>query len=820
MADNVGYTPGTGATVAADEIAGVLHQRVKIGIGTDGVAVDVSSSNPMPVSGTVTANTGLSQPLTDAQLRASSVSVSGPLTDTQLRALAVPVSGTVTANTGLSQPLTDAQLRAAAVPINGTVTANTGLSQPLTDAQLRASSVPVSGPLTDAELRATAVPISGTVTANTGLSQPLTDAQLRASAVAVSGTFFQATQPVSGTFFQATQPVSAAALPLPSGAATETTLVAVEVDTSAIATSASAINGKLAALATRVLDNEASGTPVRAIGQEIWNVSFSEVGASVISNQLVTPQIGTGVSYNQAFGSLNIVAGTSTNAEFFTRSVTSWRGAMRLKFSIIASQRIVNNNLAVMLADLIGEGLTVTINSATSITVAQSGHAFTSTSVGQFVHVGKIVGAAGVPGRYAIASVVAGTSYTLTVAGWPASGSCTATIFGHSYVRNLVTGTTATAINVDAQRRGWATGDTAATINTTASPGTIITCELTGREVFWADQLRATTTTPAVVVRANRVENIPDDNLDLYLFVWSFNGTTAPASSTTWTISFLSIEKFANMPVYIQGNRANGAMNPLPVSQSGTVTVTGTVTGTVTSNIGTGTLAAVTSSNLGIPSIIADAASAALATTTTAGPFTPTFGSCYSVNIPVTAISGTPTLDVAIEESDDSGTNWFKVYDFPRITATGMYRSPVMRLIGNRVRYVQTVGGGSPSVTRSINRLQSSTNNEAVRQLIDRSVVLTTPNSVTPSLDTRDCGNRAQLVINVGAITTTPPAIQLEGSDDNGASWYNIGSPLTAVASSTVQLTVTDINAALMRGRVSTTGVGVTAGYVMIKAHD
>jgi hypothetical protein len=50
MADNVGYTPGTGATVAADEISGVLHQRVKIGVGTDGVAVDVSEGNPMPVA--------------------------------------------------------------------------------------------------------------------------------------------------------------------------------------------------------------------------------------------------------------------------------------------------------------------------------------------------------------------------------------------------------------------------------------------------------------------------------------------------------------------------------------------------------------------------------------------------------------------------------------------------------------------------------------------------------------------------------------------------------------------------------------------------
>jgi hypothetical protein len=50
MADNIGYTPGTGATVAADEIGGVLHQRVKIGVGADGTAVDVSEANPMPMA--------------------------------------------------------------------------------------------------------------------------------------------------------------------------------------------------------------------------------------------------------------------------------------------------------------------------------------------------------------------------------------------------------------------------------------------------------------------------------------------------------------------------------------------------------------------------------------------------------------------------------------------------------------------------------------------------------------------------------------------------------------------------------------------------
>lgn len=50
MADNVGYTPGSGATVAADDIGGVLYQRVKPVTGDDGTATDVSATNPMPVA--------------------------------------------------------------------------------------------------------------------------------------------------------------------------------------------------------------------------------------------------------------------------------------------------------------------------------------------------------------------------------------------------------------------------------------------------------------------------------------------------------------------------------------------------------------------------------------------------------------------------------------------------------------------------------------------------------------------------------------------------------------------------------------------------
>lgn len=51
MADNVAITAGSGTTIAADDIGGVKHQRVKISIGADGTAADwpVGSGNQSAV---------------------------------------------------------------------------------------------------------------------------------------------------------------------------------------------------------------------------------------------------------------------------------------------------------------------------------------------------------------------------------------------------------------------------------------------------------------------------------------------------------------------------------------------------------------------------------------------------------------------------------------------------------------------------------------------------------------------------------------------------------------------------------------------------
>lgn len=72
MADDIKVVPSAEAgdpAVATDEVGGRHYQWVKPAFGGDGVATPVDETNRLPVA------TGLSQPLTDAQLRASSVPV-------------------------------------------------------------------------------------------------------------------------------------------------------------------------------------------------------------------------------------------------------------------------------------------------------------------------------------------------------------------------------------------------------------------------------------------------------------------------------------------------------------------------------------------------------------------------------------------------------------------------------------------------------------------------------------------------------------------------------------------------------------------------
>lgn len=155
MADGVAITPGTGTTIATDEVGGLHYQRVKLTFGVDGAASDVSGANPLPVSGTFFPTT---QPVSLAALPAlpTGGNVIGAVT--QSGAWSVTGSGNFA-------------ITAAALPLP------TGAATETTLAALN-----------------TKVPAQGQAAMAASLPVAIASNQ---SALAVSGTFWQATQPVS-----------------------------------------------------------------------------------------------------------------------------------------------------------------------------------------------------------------------------------------------------------------------------------------------------------------------------------------------------------------------------------------------------------------------------------------------------------------------------------------------------------------------------------------------------------------------------------------------------------------------------------------------
>lgn len=85
-ADNVAITPGSGDTIAADDIGGAKHQRVKMEFGADGTATEVSAANSLPVI------------VSSIQVGGANISASNPIPVQSTGT--TTVAGTVTANAG------------------------------------------------------------------------------------------------------------------------------------------------------------------------------------------------------------------------------------------------------------------------------------------------------------------------------------------------------------------------------------------------------------------------------------------------------------------------------------------------------------------------------------------------------------------------------------------------------------------------------------------------------------------------------------------------------------------------------------------------
>lgn len=600
---SINLMSGAATVLGVQEISGMLPVPVPLAVNTP---VNLTRSGTKSISGvTIDCSMGgeieVMMSRGDNTFGFSPASSSGGafegLTNAQLRATPVSISGTVTANTGLVQPLTNSELRAAPVPISGNVTADTGLTQPLTDAQLRATAVPIEIAKTSfyfSALNGSTAQLgaygSGTDTFTGAVEEIVNQQSYSILLYSDQNGILTINQFIDngGAFncMQLTFPIMAGQRFARSGVANGNYFQTIFQNTGSVATQQFNLNTAFGTIPSATQLNNAPSAINEIAGnfvKQLFRTTFANTLAGADPTYFNTIVVGSGQSVSQASGSLILTSGTTANKDTILRSTQSFYGSLIVRAQTILSQRIANNNFFVELVDVIGDGLNVTINSATSITVTIPNNSFTSANVGQGMYVGNFngfIGATTIPSRYVIASV-SGNNVNFTVAGFVLgsvnTGTCS--LFGWNYYKLLYSGTTATNALYDAQRRGWNSGDTTATINTTAGVGHMAMLQNDEGNAYLADQLVASSAVLQATVRSSRVVNLPEETTKLFLQIRCLNGTVSPASNTTWTIGTISIEGFSALPTTINNIKPQGLGNTMPVSLQNAIT--GTVTATL-----------------------------------------------------------------------------------------------------------------------------------------------------------------------------------------------------------------------------------------------
>jgi hypothetical protein len=440
---------------------------------------------------------------------------------------------------------------------------------------------------------------------------------------------------------------------------------------------------------TGVPEDGQEGVVIKSAPQHVSRIGFTKVVSNGVDTEwgALVGSIGSGMGVNQTGGNLVITSGTTARSETIIRSDASWKGGVRMRVRSFLSQRIANNNFFAELVDVIGDGLTYSIGSATAITVTIPSNPFTTDNVGQSMYIGGFSGTGTfLSGRYPIASV-SGNDVTFTVSAF-AVGTGTCSLFGWNYYQLLYSGTTVTNALFDTQRKGYATGfGSPATINTTNTPGHIAIVTGNDLESAFSDKLVASVAgTANELIRATRSENVPDD-ATLRMQLRIVNGSTAPASNTTWTVGFISVSNYAAQDISIRDVRTSST-SPLPMEllrsislaisslpTLATVTTVGTVSSStpVTPTVTNGTINSGASTNATLIKATAGTLWSIVITNINASA---RYVKLYNLTVAPTVGTSTPVLTIAVPPNGtiqvDGGANGLRFSTGISLAITGL----------------------------------------------------------------------------------------------------------------------------------------------------
>lgn len=596
--------------------------------------------------------------------------------------------------------------------------------------------------------------------------------------------------------------------------------------------------------------------PITGRPQKVFRTGFSKTLLGVVdTSSFSIIYQGSGSSISQSLGNLIINAGTVKSSEVIIRSNQNWNGAWNLRYQLSLSQRIANNNFFVEMVDVIGDNLPFTILNTRSLQVTIPNNLFDSTNISQSMYIGAFTGSdtnitASIPGRYSIISTSGSTVTFNSVFSQSMSGSVgSCSLFGWNYYHLLYSGSTATNVNFDSQRCGWNTGDTTTAINTTVTAGHMGLLYVEDVLANYLDQPLTSAATYQPISRASRVTNIPANDTNLYIQIRSQNGSISPASNTSMSLGYISLEDFSPLPVSIQSSKNSGPNSAIlsQVIQNTAANLNATVT-MVSSASNVNQVATYPVAVMTVASAALSRGVGALGTylvppssnnmtevpllsrtgslTTSYVTFTPVasavggYISALVNSISITGSVSTGGIDIQLQESYDDGINWMDSYHFERITTSSMGASPATTVWmppipqSGRRRWVFQQ---PPILTSnfSITTMASSVSQPMFRQYFDRTPSLLdgSLNSSSAAYNITGCKMVNATIVLSGSLRSGS-IYQLQVSNDN-SSWVTVGTGVTASLTPSLISSTGNI-ARLARVLVSASGSAQTGSYVCI----
>jgi hypothetical protein len=498
------------------------------------------------------------------------------------------------------------------------------------------------------------------------------------------------------------------------------------------------------------------------------------------------------LSYGQDISSMQIVTGTTPGSETILKSAYPFSGAMDANISLHINQRIANQEFRFGLYEISSTLSAISwTRSGTVATITSNAHGLVAGQEIQ-VPVSSDTGAITLS-TFQVSTTPTTNTFTINCINAGATSGTLSYFSYNSVIEYKWNTTSATTATLETFKDVWDSAAAATTVASTLTALSIFKIRFAKGRVEFLDSTIGSNASE--ITRVIKDKELPDINGTYFAMVRVRNLATAPASSTTVSLSFVEVN-LAN-PIQVELNQKGSGnlhdamgVNVLVMPSITIAAISQTAMG------GQGT----NNKSMGIfvsasGTLAAYAAQAWAAASGNGATLTNEIGTvaCYDINLTAWTVGTSTGLVIALQWSPDNGTTWYDQWITEPMTATGHIFIPAVNTPGRvRMRWFH-VSGSATTATVTVTAMCGANNLPQQFQYFDRTAGVGSGNAVlnTSSASYIISGTKSFTVVMNAGTATAVGSFKVQMSMD-GNNWYDASAALP-ISSTTANMTLIPI---------------------------